>query len=422
MNDTNADFPQPDDTAVLPVEGTATGIHARSPFRRRTTLALSSALLVGGLVAGAGAGIAWSHSGGASTPTATAGPSTTAQQVPGQSGYGGFGAYGNQGGLGPGAGTLPQLGTPDTSDGSGQAGQETTSEATAAQTAGLVEITSTLTNGKGAGTGIVLSADGLVVTNHHVVAGATSVEVTVVATGKTYTARYVGGDATKDVAVLRLQDASDLTVADLSGTAAAQGDEITSVGDAGGDGGSLTAAPGTVSGLDQDITVDDEVGTSSRLTGLIQMAAYVVPGDSGGAVLDEDGEVVGMNVAASTGSGQVTGYAIPIATVTSVVDQVLAGSDTDEIDLGYHGFLGIALASGTAPTVASVEADGAAAEAGVTAGDTITAVDGTSVTTITQLRALVATLEPGEVVTLRWKDADGTAHRGTGTLGEAPIA
>ncbi|MFT4261787.1 MAG: trypsin-like peptidase domain-containing protein, partial [Nocardioides sp.] len=329
-----------------------------------------------------------------------------------QGGFGQFPQFGQGGGLSGGSGNA-QGATADS-----------TSDATDEQSTGIVEITSTVSGGTAAGTGMILTSSGLIVTNHHVVEGATSVKVTVVSTGKTYTATYVGGDATADVAVLRLQDASGLETVDLSDDAAAVGDEITSVGDANGDGGSLTASPGTVSALDQDITVQDESGGgSSQLTDLMELDAYIVPGDSGGAVLDSDGEVVGMNVAASSGGSTVIGYAIPIATVESVVDEILDGSTSGDITLGYPGYLGIGLSTtSTEATVAEV-ADGEAAEkAGIVVGDTITSFNGTAVASADQLHDLVAQTEPGEQAKVTWTTSSGATKSATVTLGTGPIA
>ena len=157
--------------------------------------------------------------------------------------------------------------------------------------------------GVAAGTGIVIGSDGLVVTNHHVVEGATDISVTVVTTGATYDAEVLGYDATKDVAVLRLDGATGLATATADPGGVDVGDGVTAVGDAGGDGGSLTAADGTVTALHQPITVSDEqTGEASRLRNLIEVDADIIPGDSGGALLDASGDVVGMNVAASSGS------------------------------------------------------------------------------------------------------------------------
>lgn len=308
--------------------------------------------------------------------------------------------------------------------GSGSTSSETASDASAEQSEGIVQISSTLTNGSGAGTGLILSSDGTIVTNHHVVEGATSIEVTVVSSGRTYPARYVGGDAVTDVAVLQLEDAAGLTPAVLSDDAAQVGDAVTAVGDAGGDGGTLTASPGTVSALDQDITVQSSDGGGTALTDLIQLDAYIVPGDSGGAVLDSDGEVVGMNVAASSGSQRVTGYAIPIATVTAVVEQVEAGDESGDVELGYHGYLGVGLdPSAATPLVTQVVDGGAAEQAGIAVGDTITAVDGTAVRTAEELQAAIAAHDAGDRVTLTWTAASGSgSESATVTLGEAPVS
>ncbi|RNL81392.1 S1C family serine protease [Nocardioides marmorisolisilvae] len=300
---------------------------------------------------------------------------------------------------------------------------ETASDASSSQSVGIVEITSTLANGAAKGTGLVLSADGTIVTNHHVVAGATSIKVTVVSTGKTYTATFLGADATHDVAVLKLQGASGLTPASFASSAAAVGDAVTAVGDAGGDGGSLTASPGTVTGVDQSITVQDDNGGSSRLSGLIELHAYVVPGDSGGAVLNKSGDVVGMNVAASSGSRDVTGYAIPIAQVRSIAAQIIAGNASADVKIGYSGYLGVELsAASNEPVVAGVESGGAAADAGIKAGDTITRVNGVAVTSAEQLHDLIAAKSPGDRVYVSWKTSAGVSHSATVTLGSGPVA
>lgn len=297
-------------------------------------------------------------------------------------------------------------------------------DATAEQSVGLVQIASTLRGGESAGTGIIASSDGTVVTNHHVVEGATSIKVTVVSTGRTYTARYVGGDPTVDVAVIRLEDAQGLTPAPTSATPASVGDPVTAVGDAGGDGGSLTASTGSVTATGQNITVRGEGGDGpTRLTDLLQLRAYVVPGDSGGAVLDSEGRVVAMNVAASANASDVTGYAIPLARVQEVADQVLAGDDSGSVEIGYRGFLGVSLdPDASAAVVEMADQDGAADNAGIGRGDTITSVDGVSTPTTERLRAVVGATDAGDRVSVTWTTADGEDRSATVTLGEAPVA
>ncbi len=307
-------------------------------------------------------------------------------------------------------------------DPAGSVVQQTSTDATADQSTGLVEITSTLAGGEAAGTGMVLTGDGTVVTNHHVVAGATALEVTVVSTGQAYAATYVGGDATADVAVISLEGADGLTPVDLSDGAARVGDTVTAVGDAGGDGGSLTASPGTVQALEEAITVSDETGEDGAdLSGLIEIAANVVPGDSGGAVLSDAGEVVGMNVAASSGSPVVTGYAIAVEDVERIAAEITAGSTSPQITYGYSGVLGVSLAGG-APTVVDVVADSAAENLGIAPGDTVSAVDGQAVGTAEQLADRIGSRSAGDQVSIEWASADGSTHAGTVTLGQGGIA
>ena len=298
-----------------------------------------------------------------------------------------------------------------------------TSDAPAAAEVGLVEISSTLSDGTAAGTGMVLSSDGTVVTNHHVVEGATSIQVTVVSTGQTYQARFVGSDSTKDVAVLQLVGASGLSTVNLAGSAAGVGDAVTAVGDANGDGGSLTAAPGTVTATDQSITVQGEDGTAHQLTGLIEVNADVIPGDSGGALLDSDGQVVGMNVAASSGTQDIRGYVIPISTVLTAVRAIESGDAGGSVQVGYSAYLGVGLYDDTsAATIAGALDGSAAADAGLQQGDTITSLDGTQISSASDLRAAIAAHHAGDSVRITWTTQDGQQQSATVTLGAAPVA
>jgi S1-C subfamily serine protease len=299
-----------------------------------------------------------------------------------------------------------------------------TTEATAEQSTGLVTITSEVEFGAGvaAGTGIVIGSDGLVVTNHHVVAGATDIEVTVVSTGATYEASVLGYDAAKDVAVLRLVDATGVATVDTDTSGVTLGEDVSAVGDAGGDGGSLTAASGTVTDAHEPITVADEsTGEPHRLRNLVEIDADIIPGDSGGALLDADGDVVGMNVAASSGSSDITGYVIPIKRVLRIADQVLADDASGTVEIGYDAFLGVSL-TGSGTTLAGVLGGGAAENAGLDAGDTITSLGGADVSTYRQLQKAVAAHDPGDSVVVTWTDPSGSSHSATVTLGRAPVA
>jgi S1-C subfamily serine protease len=298
-------------------------------------------------------------------------------------------------------------------------------DATAEQATGMVFVSTTLDFGAGAGrgTGMVIDSSGIVVTNHHVVEGATEIQVTVASTGQTYEAELVGANADKDVAVLRLEDAAALETVDTSSEGTSPGDAVTAVGDAGGDGGSLTAAPGTVTALHQGVTVDDEeAGGTSELRNVIEVDADIIPGDSGGALLDSDGDVVGMNVAASSGSVDITGYVIPIGRVLRIADRIVAGDDSGATVLGYDAFLGVQLGTGdTAASLAGVVPGSPAETASLAAGDTITAFDGQAVTSAGQLQRLVAAHDPGDTVSVSWSDRKGS-HSAEVTLAQAPVA
>ncbi|HEV7741669.1 MAG TPA: trypsin-like peptidase domain-containing protein [Pseudolysinimonas sp.] len=309
--------------------------------------------------------------------------------------------------------------------------------ATGAQTAGVVTITTDLYYGQGAaaGTGIILSSDGTILTNNHVVEGSTSIQVTVESTGVTYAAQVVGTDPVDDIAVIRLADAAGLTAATLDHDVAATGDTVTSVGNAGGT-GDLVAASGPVTGVGQSITVHDELtGAAKRLTGLIEVGADVVSGDSGGPLLDAGGQVTGIVTAASSGSQTPTGYAIPIATALDVAQQILAGDVSGNVSLGVPAFLGVTLAHTPIGAASSAAGSGAAGSgavisgvvpglpadrAGLGAGDTITAIDGTPIGSYDDLSAVIAAHEAGDTIRLSFTDAGGAASTVTLTLVGGP--
>lgn len=293
--------------------------------------------------------------------------------------------------------------------------------ATQAQSTGVVLINTTIGYGQAeaAGTGLVLGSNGIVVTNHHVVAGATAVTVTDPSNGSTYTATVLGYDATTDVAVLQLQGASGLRTVTTDPTSSV-GEAVTAVGNAAGR-SQLVAAAGSIlaTGVGIDVTEDD--GSTAHLSGLIEDSSDVVQGDSGGALLDSDGEVVGMNVAASSGSTQVTGYAIPISTVTTIADQILAGRASDTVRIGTPAGLGVQVASQGGAYVEGVVRTGAAAAAGVEPGDTITALGSARITSAEALTADLATLKPGQTTTIEWTDPSGATHRASVTLAQGPV-
>jgi S1-C subfamily serine protease len=269
---------------------------------------------------------------------------------------------------------------------------------------GLVDIVSTLgyQNAEAAGTGQVVTSSGEVLTNNHVIDGATSIKATDIGNGRTYTAKVVGYDKTDDIAVLQLQDASGLaTVSFGDSSDVTAGQAVVALGNAGGKGGTPSVAAGTVTALGQSITASDEGSDSSEsLSGMIQTNADIQPGDSGGPLVNSAGQVIGIDTAASTssdlsspygqspsgqspygqspygqspygqspygqspygqsgqspdgqpsssGGSQTEGFAIPINKALSIASQIEAGKASDTVHIGATGFLGVEVASSDA--------------------------------------------------------------------------
>jgi S1-C subfamily serine protease len=309
--------------------------------------------------------------------------------------------------------------------------------AAAAVSKGLVDINTSVgyDGSQGAGTGIVLSADGLVLTNHHVVAGATAIRVTDVGNGQTYDAQVLGYDSTHDVAVLKLKGASGLTVAPLGTSSTVKvGDGVVAVGNAGGVGGTPNAVAGTVMAIDQPITVQDESdGSAHRLTGLIQIDAAIQPGDSGGALVNAAGKVVGVITAGSVGASasDVTttgteGFAIPIDQARSIGQQIIDGKPSSTVHIGATGFLGIQVVPGGSGGGAGVQVGGIvpgspAEQAGLQPGDVVTAVAGQQVTSTADLHAALSPHRPGDTVTVAWTDSAGQNHTARIRLASGPV-
>jgi len=307
----------------------------------------------------------------------------------------------------------------------------------------VIETNLAYQNAAAAGTGIVLTSSGRVLTNNHVIAGATTVKVVIPKTGRTYTASVTGYSKTADIAVLQLKNASNLkTLSTANGAALTVGQAVHALGNAGGT-GTLSSASGTVTGLGKSITANDDQGGSEQLTGLIETNAGVVAGDSGGPLLDSAGRIVGIDVAASANTGFQTvaatdAYAIPIGKALTIASQIQNGTSSATVHVGATAFIGVqveaAISSGgggypgdgygtpTAPgaVIAGVVNGGPAASAGLVTGDVITAVNGQTISSPTDISPIILKLKPGAKVTIAFTDQTGTSQTATVTLGSGP--
>jgi S1-C subfamily serine protease len=344
---------------------------------------------------------------------------------------------------------------------------------------GLVDINTSLgyQQEQAAGTGIVISSNGEILTNNHVIDGATSISVTDVGNHKTYTASVVGYDRTKDIAVLQLHNASGLQTAEIGNSSnVSVGEDVVGVGNAGGTGGTPSAAGGTVTALNQSITAQDQgEGTSEQLSGLIATNANIQAGDSGGSLVNTSGQVIGVDTAASAGTsfeynGQSQanqGFAIPINTAMSIARQIEAGDGSTTVHIGATAFLGVEISpsgsssnggsglggngfspfggfggfggnsgstgstgstgntgnsgsSASGAAVAGVVTNGPAQEAGIAQGDVITTLGGKTIGSADDLTRDMGIYHPGDKVQVGWTDANGQTHTSTVQLSSGP--
>jgi S1-C subfamily serine protease len=383
----------------------------------------------------------------------------------------------------PGSGAVPGPASPSSPAGGAAgtaAGTAAVRQAVSKVGPGVVLINSTLqySSEAAAGTGMVINADGLVLTNNHVIAGATKITARVATTGRTYPATVVGYDRTGDIALLRLRGASGLKTVPLGNSSAVRtGNTVVALGNAQGR-GSVITAPGQVTALNQTITASDQgaMTSSETLHGMIETNADIVPGDSGGPLASAASQVIGMDTAANSvsGGGQqqaAAGFAIPINTALSVARQIAGGQASATITIGYPPFVGILIGSSTssdprtqaqqqeqqngfgdgtggfggsngfggsgsapqcytsnngltvpstiAPAGSGTLVDGVicgspAATAGITSGSVITSVNGQQAGAPTHLTGILARFRPGDTVSVTWVSPSG--HRSTSQL------
>ncbi|MDR1791355.1 MAG: S1C family serine protease [Propionibacteriaceae bacterium] len=295
------------------------------------------------------------------------------------------------------------------------------------QAKGIVIINADTGSGVAAGTGMILSSDGKVLTNYHVVAGTIGVAVQVATTKDTYTATLVGFDQVKDVALLQLKDASNLETITVDDDGVQLSDAVSAVGNAGG-GNTLVRADGYVTSLSVDVSVnsDSPWGNEEDLENVIETNAAAEPGDSGGPMFDDEGEVIGMTTAGSEAEG--ISYAVPIDTALDVVETIEKGQDVGTVRVGPAGYLGITVADtdshqrrSLGRTIAGVSEGGPAAQAGLVANAVITDIGGTTIYSDTNLAGVIRVLEPGDRVSVTWVNPGGAEQTATVTLEASPV-
>jgi S1-C subfamily serine protease len=308
---------------------------------------------------------------------------------------------------------------------------------------GLVDITSTLgfQRAVGEGTGMVLTSSGEVLTNNHVIAGATAIKARDIGNGRTYKAVVVGYSEDHDVAVLRLQGASGLATVPLGDSAkVGAGQHVVALGNALGKGGTPAVATGKVTAVGSSITaVDQGDGVSEHLSGLIRTNAAIQPGDSGGPLVNSSGQVIAMDTAASSSapsgpgttstqsrlaSGTTTAFSIPINEALSIARHIEAGQSSASVHIGDTGFLGVALVTGgQAGTGAVIQAaipGTAAARVGLGAGDVIVSLGGHKISAPSDVQKVMELHHPGDSLTVTWVGQDGQTHSGTIVLTKGP--
>src|SRR6266700_5294546 len=347
---------------------------------------------------------------------------------------------------------------------------------------GIVIINTTLqySSERAAGTGMVINAaEGLVLTNNHVIENATKITATVAATGQNFLAKVVGYDVTGDIALIQLQNPSGLHKVPIGDSGKVRtGAPVTALGNAGGQ-SAIVPAAGHITGVNRTITASDQGGTvkSETLRGMLQTDAAIVSGDSGGPLVNSGGQVIGMDTAGNDVSfpdqqQQAAGFAIPINTALSIARQIAAGHASSIISIGYPPFIGIYVGQGSSSdprqqaaaqqqqnngfgngfgngngsggsqscytndsnlpvpsTIAPVNSgtlvvgticSSPAATAGLSAGSVVTGVNGQAVGAPQSLHSKLAKFRPGDTVSLTWVTPSGQRKTGNMTLTAGP--
>jgi putative serine protease PepD len=276
---------------------------------------------------------------------------------------------------------------------------------------GVVEITVTTSaaaspfggsgTAKAQGSGWVYNSSGNIVTNEHVVDGASSISVRFW-NGKTYSASVVGTDKSTDLAVIKVDaPSSELHPLSVGNSGDLQvGDGVVAIGSPFGLEETVTS--GIVSALHRAI----EAPNNFTINDSVQTDAAINHGNSGGPLLNAQGQVVGVNaqIRSDSGGNEGVGFAIPSSTVRSIATQLISTGKA------VHAYLGVAIdATASTARIASVKAATPAAQAGLKAGDVVTAVDGTSIASGDDLTRAIDSHKPGDTITLKYRRG-GSEH------------
>ena len=298
----------------------------------------------------------------------------------------------------------------------------------------IVDINTVVGSSQAAGTGMIITSTGEILTNNHVVDGSTSIEVTISGHSQTYTAHVIAADPSADIAVIKVDGLSGLPIVSFASSSSVNvGDLVVALGNALGQGGAPAVSQGSVVALDQTITASEGGSKSEQLTGMIQSDATIYPGDSGGPLVNSSGQVIGMitagNVQGFRSQASNVNYAIASDNILSVVNQIRSGQTSAQIIYGQVGFMGVSVQTLDAATasqlglsvssgalVATVQSGSPAAAAGITRYSVITSVGGTAITSSDTLGTAIRAHKPGERVSVTWVTTSGT-HNATLTLG-----
>jgi S1-C subfamily serine protease len=299
----------------------------------------------------------------------------------------------------------------------------------------IVDINTTVGSSAAAGTGMIISSTGEILTNNHVVSSSSSITVTIQGRSQRYPAHLVGVNVSQDVAVIQIDgNVSGLPTVHFANSSTLQvGDTVIAIGNALGQGGTPHATEGQVTALNQTITASEGGGSSETLNGMIESDAVIYEGDSGGALVNSAGQVVGMITAGQAqgfrSSASNVGYAIASNNAVAQVNRIRAHEQASDLTYGQVGYLGVSvqsldsftaqqlgLSASAGALVVGVQSNSPAASAGITRNSVITVLGGKTITNADDLGAAIRSHRPGDTVSVTWVSSSGT-HTANATLG-----